>query len=63
VIWKKLWVKDIFDTCDLKALVFGTSVSIPTADSTWTLGKYGLDTSFYFSIPYLMVCHVSTPKG
>jgi len=32
-------VKDVFGTCGLKTLLFGTSVSIRIVDGTWVLGK------------------------
>jgi hypothetical protein len=47
-------VKDLFGTCGLETLFFGTSVSI---------GKDGLGTSVSFSIQKLTVGHVSTPES
>jgi len=42
--------KDIFGTCGLKTLFFGTSVSIHITDDTWVLEKNELGTSVYFFV-------------
>jgi hypothetical protein len=58
----KFRVKDLFCTCDLKALFFGTSVSIRIADGIWVLQKDRYGTSVYFSVQNLTNCHMSTIK-
>jgi hypothetical protein len=60
---KKKKVKDLFGTCGLETLFFGTSILIRIADDTWVLKKYGYGTSVHFFIQNLTDCHPSNLRG